>query len=156
MTDWIIISLMILGGISLIIIEIIFVPGTTVVGIMGFLLGGYGIYQSYEIFGSDTGHLVFAGTAVLSFVAIFLSFKSGAWKRFAHKGSIDSKVNEALTSRLEIGKEGESISSLKPIGKADFDGNEYEVTSLGNFVEEKKSIRILKIEMNKIYVEPIK
>jgi len=83
------------------------------------------------------------------------SFKSNAWKKFALDDKIESKVNESLTNQLNMNDEGTTISSLKPIGKADFADKEYEVTTLGQFVEENTLVRIIKIERNKIIVEPI-
>ncbi len=155
MTDWIIISFLLLAGIGLIVIEIIFIPGTTVVGIMGFLMGGYGIYRAYDLYGMQTGHFVLVGGVVLGFSAIIASFKSNAWKKLALKGTIESKVNENLTAGLEIGKAGKTVSSLKPIGKVEFEDKEYEASTMGNFVEENKEVKIIKIDRNKIYVEPI-
>ncbi len=64
-------------------------------------------------------------------------------------------VNEGLTSALEVGQEGKCISSLKPVGKAEFDNKEYEVSSLGPFVLENTVVKIIKLERNKIIVEPI-
>ena len=153
MMDWLTISALILIGIGLIIIEIIFVPGTTIVGILGFLMGGYGIYLGYDYFGNTTGHIVLTSSVTLAFVCIFYSFKSGAWKQFANKSAINSKVNEGLTLELKKGDLGQSTSSLKPIGKGIFNDKEYEVTSQGNFITEKQSIKIIKIEKNKIFVE---
>ncbi|UXP33608.1 hypothetical protein N6H18_06525 [Reichenbachiella agarivorans] len=155
MIDWIIISFLILAGIGLIIVEIIFVPGTTIVGFGGLFIGLYGVYRSYELFGSEVGHWVLAGSIAACAAAIIYSFNSNAWKRFALKGSINSRVNENLTAQLTAGLEGVTVSSLKPIGKAKFQDIEYEVCSLGNFIEEKRPIKIIKIEINKIYVELI-
>lgn len=151
--EWLTISALILIGIGLIIIEIIFVPGTTIVGVLGFLMGGYGIYLGYDYFGNTTGHIVLTSSVTLAFVCIFYSFKSGAWKKFANKSVIKSKVNEGLTLDLKEGDLGQSASSLKPIGKGIFNDKEYEVTSQGNFISEKQSIKIIKIEKNKIFVE---
>lgn len=153
MIEWLTIISLIVLGIGLVIIEIIFIPGTTVVGILGFLLGGYGIYLGYDYFGTTTGHLVLVSSVLLSFVCIFFSFKSGAWKRFANESVISSKVNDGLTINLKTGDEGETVSSLKPVGKAIFNDKEYEVASLGNFIGEKQPVRIIKIKKNKIYVE---
>ncbi|MFT7032707.1 MAG: membrane-bound ClpP family serine protease [Cyclobacteriaceae bacterium] len=153
MMEWLNISALILVGIGLVIIEIIFVPGTTIVGILGFLMGGYGIYLGYDYFGNTTGHIVLTSSVTLAFVCIFYSFKSGAWKKFANKTAIKSKVNEGLTFGLKEGDLGQSSSSLKPIGKGIFNDKEYEVTSQGNFITEKQSIKIIKIEKNKIFVE---
>lgn len=130
-------------------------PGTTIVGIMGLLIGGYGIFRSYDLYGNSAGHMVFGVAAVLTIAATIFSFKSNAWKKLALKGSIDSRVNENLTINLSVGLEGVTASSLKPVGKAEFDNQEFEVSSLGNFVEEKKDVRIIKIERNKVFVEPI-
>lgn len=154
--DYFLIAFLILSGVALIIVEIIFVPGTTIVGILGFLTGAYGVYRSYELYGQTAGHFVLGGSLTLMFVAVVLSFKSGAWKRFALKGAMRTPVNKDLTSGLEIGMEGTTVSSLKPIGKAEFEDKEFEVTSLGNFVEESQPIKIIKLERNKIFVEPIK
>ncbi len=155
MLDWITILVLILTGVAFIIVEIIFIPGTTVVGILGFIIGGYGVYVSYDKFGTDIGHIVLISSVIITLVATFISFKSEAWKRFANSKSIKSKVNEGLTETLKIGDEGETVSSLKPVGKALFGEKEYEVSSLGNFVLEKTAIKIIKIEINKIIVEPI-
>ena len=155
MIDWITILVLILTGITFIIIEIIFIPGTTVVGVLGFVIGGYGVFASYEKFGTDTGHIILVSTTVVTLIVTFISFKSEAWKRFANNGSIKSKVNEGYAALLNEGDEGQTVSSLKPIGKALFGEKEYEVASLGNFILEKTAIKIIKIETNKIIVEPI-
>ncbi len=153
MIEWITIASLILFGIGLIVIEIIFVPGTTIVGILGFALGGYGIYLGYDYFGNTTGHIILVTSILLAFAAIFYSFKSGVWKRFSNDSVISSKVNDGLTLGLKEGDVGESSSSLKPIGKALFGDKEYEVSSRGNFITEKQSVKIIKIDKNKIYVE---
>ncbi|SMD34160.1 NfeD-like C-terminal, partner-binding [Reichenbachiella faecimaris] len=155
MLDYFLIAFLILAGITLIIVEIIFVPGTTVVGIFGCLVGIYGIYRSYELYGVDTGHVVLAVSLVVGLAAVIFSFKSGAWNKFSNKSVMKTPVNEGLTAALEIGQVGKSISSLKPVGKAEFDEKEYEVSSLGSFVLENTQIKIIKLERNKIIVEPI-
>ncbi|WP_162555979.1 NfeD family protein [Reichenbachiella versicolor] len=155
MTDWILISTLILGGIGLIILEIIFVPGTTVVGFFGFGMSCYGIYRVYELFGAQAGHITLTASLAIAVISIVYSFKSNAWKKFANNQSIKAKVNEDLTDSLAISDEGISKSSLKPIGKAEFGNKEYEVTTIGQYLEENTPVRIIKIERNKIIVEPI-
>ena len=155
MTDWILISFLILGGIGLIVIEIIFVPGTTIVGFLGFGIGCYGIYRSYVLYGMTTGHWVLGGSVILTLLVTIYGFKSNAWKRFSLEDKIDARVNETLTSKLAINDLGIAVSSLRPVGKAEFGEKEYEVTTLGQFVNEKTSVKIIKIDRNKIIVEPV-
>lgn len=153
--DQFLIALLILFGIALIIIELIFIPGTTIIGVIGFLIGTYGVYRSYVTYGDTTGHLVLAAAAFITLVAIVYSFKSGAWKKFAHHDIQTERVNENYTEHLEVGMEGITVSSLKPIGKAEFNDQEYEVSSLGVFIEHAQAVTIHRMERNKIYVEPL-
>lgn len=155
MITWIVIVGLIIFGLGLIIVEIIFVPGTTVVGIMGFILAGFGIYMSFSNFGVATGSIVLIGTSMLALVAFIVSFRSGVWKKFALKDQISSKFNEHIEINMKVGDEGVAISSLKPIGKAEINEKVFEVKTNGNYVDAGKRVKVLKISKNKIIVEPI-
>jgi membrane-bound ClpP family serine protease len=156
MMEWLIVAALIISGILIILIEIIFVPGTTVVGIAGFIIGCYGIYSSYGYFGETTGHIVLVISLVAMASAIVIAFKSNAWDRFSLHSTMEGKVNDDFKVALEVGAEGDSISSLRPMGKALFNEKEVEVATLGEYVRESQPVRIIKIIDNKIYVELIK
>ena len=68
---------------------------------------------------------------------------------------MQGKVNEGLTVGLKEEDEGFAVSTLKPVGKAEFNDKEYEVRSFGSYIEAGTKIKIVKIEMNNILVEPI-
>jgi len=153
--EWISVIGFILFGIVLIIIEIIFVPGTTIVGIGGFLLGTYGIYLSYTNFGYTAGNITAFCAVVVAFIAIVISFKSKMWEKFSLQNKIESRNNDDIVLNLTVGDEGESVSSLKPIGKASFKDQEVEVSSLGGFIREKQKLKIVKIDHTKIFVEQL-
>ena len=155
MEEWLTIAILLLCGIVLLVIEMIFIPGTTVVGIAGVLSIFAGIYFSFDYFGTATGWYVTGGTLAVLGIATYFSFKTGVWMKFALKKSIDSKVNEGLLDDLEVGQEGVCISVLKPIGIAEFGEKVYEVTSLGGYIREKVNVRIIKIQDHKVFVEPI-
>lgn len=154
--DWITISGLILLGTLLIIAEIIFVPGTTIVGILGFIFSIYGIYLGYSYYGASTGTLILLGSLVINVVALVLAFKGKSWERFSLKGSIKGKFNEDIKLNLQVGDKGVTISSLKPVGKAMFDDNEIEVRSNGGFVDENVEIEVIRIESSKFFVQPVK
>ncbi|GAB3825889.1 hypothetical protein GCM10028895_36040 [Pontibacter rugosus] len=63
--DWITVILLIGVGLLLVIVELIFVPGTTVVGILGFILTGIGIWIGYAALGTNIGHIILATTVVV-------------------------------------------------------------------------------------------
>ncbi len=149
-----IISFLLLG-LFLVIAEIVFVPGTTIVGIGGVACCAYGIYLSFINYGSTGGTITIVASAVVYISTLIVSFKVKSWERFSLKGVMSGKVNEDFKLDLKVGDEGKTVSSLRPIGKASFEDKEIEVTSLGGFVDEKLPVKVIKIENNKIYVEPI-
>jgi len=155
MADWLSVTLLIVIGIILLILEIVFVPGTTVLGVLGFLLLGGGVYYSFVNFGQSVGYSVLGGTLLVSALAIGYSLKAGVWRRFSLKSSIDSKVNEHEQDTLSPGLHGKAISDLRPIGSAEFDDKLYEVQTTGNYLEAGTAVQIIKMADNKIIVEPI-
>lgn len=155
MTEWITVASLIFFGLVLLVIEIIFVPGTTVVGVVGFVFIVIGIGLSFRYFGSETGWITVGGSAIVSGALLYYSFKSNIWGRFALKSAIKSKVNEGELDHLSLGQEGITISALRPVGKAELLNQLFEVKTLGEYVDSGTKIRIIKILSNQIIVEPI-
>ena len=152
--EWMIVLSLLLFGLILIVAEIIFVPGTTIVGVIGFgsLISGVGL--SFQYFGREVGWITVGGAAVCTCLVLYLSFKTNVWKRFALKSSMDSKVNEGEMEGLIIGQEGITLSALRPIGKAEFNGKTYQVKTLGGYLSTSAQIRIVQIMSHQIFVEP--
>ena len=154
--DWLVISGLILFGTFLIIAEVIFVPGTTVVGILGVIFSIYGIYLGYDYYGTSTGTIILIATSLINLIALIVAFKGKSWERFSLKESLKGKYNDDFKINLDVGDKGTTISSLKPIGKAIFNDQEIEVRSNGGFVNENVEIEVLKIDSSKIFVQPVK
>jgi membrane-bound ClpP family serine protease len=155
MLMWIIIIAVLIIGLALIILELVFIPGTTVVGLLGLVFTIVGIVITYNHFGSDVGLWVLLITLTITAISLFYSFKSGSWSKFSLKSSINSKVNEGSTSLLQVGDEGITLSALRPMGKAEFNEKIFEVSSQGNFIEPKQKIKIIQISSQQIIVEPV-
>lgn len=153
--EWMIVAALIFFGILLVIIEIIFIPGTTIVGVIGagFMIAG--IVSSFSYFGQEGGWLTLGGTAVASALILYYAFKANVWGRFSLKSSSSSKVNEGELDNVETGNEGLAISALRPSGKAEIKDKTYEVKTMGSFVDAGTKIRVIKIITNQIIVEPI-
>jgi membrane-bound ClpP family serine protease len=155
MLMWIIIISLLAIGLGLIIVELVFIPGTTVVGLLGLIFTIVGIVISYRHFGNDIGFYILIGTSVATLAALFVSFRSGAWSRFSHKTSLDGRVNEGMLDRLNIGEEGTTRSALRPMGTAEFNNQTYEVRTTGTFLDTGVKVKIIKIQSNQIIVEPL-
>ena len=155
MLMWILIFALLAIGLFLIIAELIFIPGTTVVGLLGFAFAAVGIVISYRHYGSNIGLYILLGMSATTLLALVYSVRSNAWSKFSLKTSIDSKVNEGQMTSLIIGEEGTTISTLRPIGKAEFQNRQFEVKTTGDYLETGKRIRIIQIQSHQITVEPI-
>jgi membrane-bound ClpP family serine protease len=152
---WIIVFALLAIGLSLIIAEVILIPGTTIVGLLGFVFAAVGIVISYRHFGSDIGFYILLGMSATSLVALIYGIRSKSWSKFSLKTSIDSKVNEGMMTPLAVGEEGTTISTLRPIGKAEFQNRQFEVKTTGDYLENGMRIRITQIQSHQITVEPI-
>jgi len=155
MIEWITVISLILFGIFLIVAEVIFVPGTTIVGIVGFVFLVLGLGFGFNYFGSETGWIMVGITSVASGLIFYYSFKTNVWSRFSLKSSIDSKVNEGELKSLTVGTEGQTVSALRPVGKAELGNKLYEVKTLGEYLDSGSKVRVIKIVLNQIIVEPI-
>ena len=153
--DWITVISLIGIGLLLLVVEMIFVPGTTVVGIIGFILTAVGVWIGYAALGTNTGHVILAATVLAAGLTFFYSFRSDSWTRFALKEQHRSRVNEDEQHTLTLGQEGNTISALRPQGRALFAGQQHEVQTKGEFVSPDTPVRIVRLEQNKIIVEAI-
>lgn len=153
--DWFIVLSLISIGLLLIVVEVIFIPGTTVVGFIGFGLVILGTWLSFRYFDDSTGWTVMGSTALASALIFYWVFRSKPWRQFALKTSMHSKVNEGILDGLKEGDEGFTISVLRPVGKAEIEGKTVEVTTNGNYIQNGTRVKILKISSNQILVEPL-
>jgi len=149
--SWIIIFGLILSGLILLILELLVVPGTTVVGVVGFILMAVGIWFSYTNYGTTAGSLALVSTGIISVTAVYYSLKSNTWERAKLHASVDSKVNTEA-DKLNVGDIGQTISRINPMGKAVFNHEFYEVSSFGELIDEEKEIKIVDIVGSKITV----
>jgi len=156
MTEWITVLSLIVVGLALVIAEIIFVPGTTLVGLVGFVLMAVGVGLGFNYFGGSTGWTITGITAVASGVILVYAFKANVWGRFSLKSTmIDSKVNEGELEGIIAGTEGLTLSALRPVGKAEIKSRTFEVRTLGTYLEAGTRIRVAQVTLNQIIVEPI-
>jgi membrane-bound ClpP family serine protease len=151
---WIILSSVFCFGLLLIILEILFVPGTTLVGILGVIFTIVGIIYAFNVLENSNAWVVTITALVANSGAIVYGFNSNVWKKFALKQVISSKAFDDRLVGLETGMEGKTISDLKPYGKAEFNDNVFEVKSNAGFISVGTIVKITKLENNLITVKP--
>ena len=155
--DWITVLVLLIAGIVLLVVEIIFVPGTTILGIIGGALLVFGVIIGYSKFGTQTGTIILVSAVVTGGAITVISFRTGVWKRFALKTAIKSKFNEDIKIEQLLGAEGITLSALRPYGKAEIYNSTYEVKTLGNYLTAGTKIKVTNVDKDhKIFVEPLK
>lgn len=152
---WLIVAALILAGLLLVIVEIVFIPGTTVVGVIGVVLSFVGIFFGYREFGSSTGHLILASTTAAMGLMVYYAFQSKTWSRVALKSTIDSRNNEGFLESFVVNEEGVCVSALRPVGKAEFNKRLVEVSSEGDYVDAGTRVRIKEVSPAGIIVVQI-
>ena len=150
---WLVIVTLILIGLAFMLLEILVIPGTGVAGIIGFILIGIGVWQTYAYYGAASGHWVLAGTFAGTIGVLALSLRSKTWRRVMLKSEIDSRVNLVDEINLKKGDEGKAVSRLAPMGKALFGAEYYEGRKQGDFIDPGTEVVIEKIEDHKIFVK---
>jgi membrane-bound ClpP family serine protease len=150
---WLLIATFIVIGLIFLALEILVIPGVGIAGVIGFILIAIGIWQAYAGHGMVAGHLVLAGTFALTVITLVLSLRSKTWRKLALSTSIESKVNVIDHELIKTGDVGKTISRLAPMGKAMINGEFYEVSTYGDFIDPKTEIVVEKIEYNKVIVK---
>jgi len=150
---WFILSTLLIIGLILVIAEILFVPGTTIVGIIGVLVTAVGIYYAFVTFEKQVAGMVLVAALVLNFGALLYGFRTGAWKKFALKSAIKSRAFDDRLKGLDVGMKGIAVSDIKPIGKAEIGEGIYEVKSESGFISVGTTVFITKLENNTIIIK---
>ncbi len=151
--SWTVIIVLILIGLLFLLLEVLVVPGTTLVGIVGFIFMIIGIWQTYVLYGSPAGHYTIGATVLATVIILVVALKTKTWKRLMLKTEVDGKVNLIDETKIKLGDIAKTISRLAPTGTARINGILYEVHSTGAFIDEGSEIIIVKIDQNKIFVK---
>lgn len=153
--SWFIIVALLLVGWLLLFVEIFFIPGVTVVALIGSGLMAAGIYFSFSHYGSTAGWLTLAGALVAVLLSFWYGFKSGFWNKLGLKDTLaEGKMNVIDETKIKVGDTGKAQSKIAPIGTGYFNGNEFEVNSMGEYIEPNTTIEVIKIANNKIFIKP--
>lgn len=157
-------------GVVLIIAEIFFIPGFGIFGILGILfvvgslfLGLIGDLPTVD--GSILSAAIIQLGATFVFTGIVIAIlikylpKTEMMNNLILHDSIDAKVD--YTSSIPdnshlIGKEGISLTDLRPSGTAMFGGKRYDVVADNEYINHNCKIKVMSVEGMRIVVAEIK
>ena len=150
------IVLLIFLGFLLLMIEFAVIPGVTIAGIGGFLLLIASVYIAFVDYGTGAGFITLTFVLVATPLLIYYFFKSKAGKNMILEKNLEGRVDSVDEGKIKVGDIGKTVGRLAPMGKIKVNGEVVEAQSTGSFVDQNTKIRVLKIKLNKIIVEPLK
>ena len=151
-TSWVIILLLL--GWLLVFIEVFFIPGTAVLVLIGTITMLCGVVVAFSTFGFLGGTITMILTAIFTLLSIVFGFRLGVMKRLTLRSTLKGKANDEPLNKIKVGDSGTALSKIAPSGKAIFNDLIFEVHSLSLYVEPQTPVEIIKIEHNKIFIQP--
>lgn len=150
-----IISMLIIAGLILFIIEVFLIPGISVAGIASACSLLYAIYYAFDSLGTQAG-IITIGITIIGIAGITIWFMKGKTvDKLALKQTLDYKPNPLKGVDIHVGDIGTTITRLTLIGNAEINGHILEVQSADGFIDEKTPIKVCRITPNTIYVQSI-
>jgi membrane-bound serine protease (ClpP class) len=147
------------AGVLAIILEV-FVPSAGIIGIAG--LGSIiaSIVIAYQRLGNLIGSIYLAVVLVLVPVFIVVYFRFfprspvGRWLISQDRQDPEKGYSSFTPEKYVdlIGKEGTSLTILRPVGTVRIDGQKYSAVTGGEFIEKDKPIKVVKVEGSRVVV----
>lgn len=153
-----------LAGVVLLLVEVLVLPGFGVAGVLGIVAMAAALVLSTLGEGSSTQALLTAASRLGISLAVALGLSLLMLRflpktRFGRQLVLDTNLDahsgftsEPLSDHHLVGKLGVAVSSLRPAGIADIDGQRIDVVSDGDYVEPGDPIRVDHVDGNRIVV----
>jgi membrane-bound serine protease (ClpP class) len=159
--------LLALGGVALLILELLVIPGFGFAGILGIIAILAALVMSVVGSGATPEYLMLAaarivGALLLALLASFILLRFMPRTPFGRRLILDTGLGagqhygSAPESDLRwLGKRGRATSSLRPAGIADIEGARVDVVSEGELIEPGTPVEVAHVDGNRIVVRRI-
>ena len=144
-----------LVGVLVIIAEVI-LPSGGLLSVLAISIFGYSLYIVFQQMSTAVAMAFVVADIILIPVVVIISFKMMAKSSVTLKSELKSE--DGVTSQppeLEgfLGKEGMTLSTLRPAGCARIDGRRADVVSRGEFIEKDRDVFVVAVTGNQIIVK---
>jgi len=152
----VLIIVLIVIGLSLMVVEVVVLPGITVAGVGGVILIGCGVFLTFKWFGNTAGMIALIATGILFVIFMIYALRANTWNRLSLHSEIDSKVNVVDTNDIKTGDRGMTVSRLAPIGKIIIHDKIMEGKSEFGLIDENREIEVVHVNDSTVIVQEIK
>lgn len=159
--EWLVpIIICMLVGVILLVVEM-FMPGFGIPGISGALLLLAGIVMTWLEYGAKVGLGMAVAVLALMGIVISISLKSVNSGKLTDSELVlkdavnDGGKGEREEMQLLVGKEGKTLTALRPVGAAEFECGKLNVQGDSEFIEKGVNVRIIRVDGTTIYVKKV-
>ena len=158
-------EMLLLGiGLLLLVVEVFVTPGFGIVGIVGLaaLVGGLGLSlvgvgATWEVVLEAAWQVVLSLILALGAALVLLRFlpRMPFGRRLVLEGGLSAREGYASAPETDqgwLGKRGAALSTLRPAGVADLDGQRVDVVSEGEFIEAGEPVEVVRVDGNRVVV----
>jgi membrane-bound ClpP family serine protease len=143
---------------ALVIIAEIIIPSGGILSIIAAGLIGYSLYHVFSEFSVFTGCLFLAADAVILPLLVFAGLKLLEKSPVTLRRTLSSK--DGVTSQPKdlddlIGKEGVTVTDLRPSGKALIHGKKVDVVSEGDYILKGVPVSVVMVSGNQVIVTKV-
>ena len=149
--DIILVITFVVLGIAFFILEIFFLPGVSIGGIVGTLFTGAGIWYAFAKIGTTAGWVVVVVSVIILLLTIVYFIKGKPLDKMALDKELESD-NLYDMSKVAVGDRGVTLSRLAPMGKVLVNGEEYEAKFREGFLDRGVEIEVVEIEGNVLII----
>jgi len=152
----VLIIILIVIGLSLMVVEVVVLPGITIAGIGGAIMIGSGVYLTFKWFGNTAGMIALILTGILFIIFMVYALRAKTWNRLSLHSEIDSKVNVVDTNDIKTGDRGMTVSRLAPIGKILIHDKIMEGKSEFGLIDENREVEVVHVNNSTVIVQEVK
>jgi len=159
--------LLVLIGIALLLVEVFYLPGFGIAGVLGILSTLLGLYLAMvrvpiPEYDWEMARLNAAGQTMLTMTTLLILFGIASWKllprtpfagwlvlKEAQDAGAGYVVQSTQEEFLAAGLRGVATTVLRPAGKGRFNGHTYDVVTRGEYLEAGTPIQIIRADGNR-------
>ena len=150
MLPWIIVLAIL--GLILVFAEML-IPGFGVFGVFGILSLLCSTIMAAKIYGVIVFMILIISLVFLFFIMLMIAKKSGLYNKVVLHDRLESKDFDETRLEGLIGKIGVTQTTLRPFGVAEIDETNYDVCSLGDFIDKGKRVKVVQISGKTVTVK---
>jgi len=142
-------------GVAIIMAEVL-IPSGGLLSVLAVVLFGYSLYSVFAAVSIQAGIVFVIADLIIVPLTIVFAFKTLAKspitlrKRLSREQGFSAQKS---TLSAYIGKEGKTVTDLRPSGIAGIDGERLDVVTDGRYIERGTPVRVVSVTGNQVIVE---